>query len=102
VGNHSINFRLEGTKSNRDAVGTEVDVVAGGRRQTRQRTGGGSYQSASDPRLHFGLGHAARVERVEVRWSSGRVDRFRDLEADAVYHLREGDPAARRLAPARG
>ncbi len=96
-GGHSITIRLEGTKSNRDAVGARVTVEAGGRRQVADRFGGGSYQSASDPRLHFGLGGAIKVDTVEVRWPSGRVDRYRGLAADAGYLLREGDPAPRPL-----
>jgi hypothetical protein len=74
-----------------------VIVQAAGRRQVARRIGGGSYQSASDPRLHFGLGSARLIEQVEVRWPSGRVDRYRDLEADLGYHLREGDSHARPL-----
>ena len=62
--------------------------------RTAQRCGGGSYQSAGDPRLHFGLGDAARIEAVEVRWPSGIVDRFGDLPADTGYLLREGDREA--------
>ncbi len=57
-----VTIRLEGTKSNRDGVGAKVTVTAGGRRQVAWRIGGGSYQSANDPRLHFGLGNASRVE----------------------------------------
>jgi hypothetical protein len=65
-------------------------VVAAGRTHVAWRIGGGSYQSASDPRLHFGLGDADQVESVEVRWPSGRVDRLGPLAADAGYLLREG------------
>jgi tetratricopeptide (TPR) repeat protein len=90
-------FRLEGTKSNRDGVGARVTVTAGGRRQVAWRLGGGSYQSANDPRLHFGLGDAARVESVEVRWPSGRVDRHADLPASTGYLLREGEGEPRPL-----
>jgi tetratricopeptide (TPR) repeat protein len=89
---HSVTFRLEGTKSNRDAVGAVLAVTAGGRTRLAARIGGGSYQSAADPRLHFGLGSSERVESVEVRWPSGRVDRHRDLAADRRYLLREGSP----------
>jgi hypothetical protein len=96
-GGHSLTLRLEGTTSNRDAVGARVSVVAGGRRRVGQRVGGGSFQSSSDPRLHFGLGASRLVDRVEVRWPSGRVDRHADLRADAAYLLREGDPQARPL-----
>ena len=58
------------------------------------RFGGGSYQSASDPRLHFGLGAAAVADKVEVRWPSGQVDTHVGLAADAIYRLREGDGRA--------
>jgi hypothetical protein len=84
-----IRFWLEGTRSNRDGIGTQVTITANGRRQTAQRTGGGSYQSASDPRLHFGLGRSERVSEVEVRWPSGQVDLHRDLVAGREYLLRE-------------
>jgi hypothetical protein len=90
-GHHWLTIGLEGTASNRDAVGARVTVTAGGRSRTGWRVGGGSYQSASDPRLHFGLGTADRVDRVEVAWPSGRVDRFGPLGADSGYALREGD-----------
>ncbi|MHB1562299.1 MAG: CRTAC1 family protein, partial [Isosphaeraceae bacterium] len=95
---HFVTFGLEGTSSNRDAVGAKVIVNSGGRQQVGWRVGGGSYQSANGPRLHFGLGRAAMIGLVEVRWPSGRVDRYRDLPVDTGYHLREGDPQPRRLA----
>jgi hypothetical protein len=95
---HWITFRLEGTTSNRDAVGAVVTIDGGGRTQVRQRFGGGSYQSASDGRIHFGLGSASRVEAVEVRWPSGKTDRWKDLQADTGYLLREGGPAPSRIA----
>ena len=103
TGGHAVAFLLEGTRSNRDGVGAVVTVTAGGRRRRAWRYGGGSYQSASDPRIHFGLG-ADRIEQVEVRWPSGQVDRFTDLEADRCYRLREGDkaPASSRSFPALG
>ncbi|MFO0951927.1 MAG: CRTAC1 family protein [Isosphaeraceae bacterium] len=91
---HFAAFRLEGTVSNRDAVGTRVVVQAGGRRQSAQRIGGGSYLSAGDGRLHFGLGTASVIEAVEVTWPSGRSSTYRDLPADAGYLLREGEPRA--------
>jgi hypothetical protein len=94
----SIAFELEGTASNRDAVGAVVTVeTPDGRRRVSRRIGGGSYQSASSPILHFGLGDAPRVDRVEVRWPSGRIDRHENLAADAAYRLREGSPQPQRL-----
>jgi enediyne biosynthesis protein E4 len=91
-GGHWVTFRLAGTASHRDAVGARVTVTAGGVRQTGWRVGGGSYQSHSDPRLHFGLAGAARIDLVEVAWPSGRVDCYRDLHADTGYLLREAAP----------
>jgi hypothetical protein len=83
--------------SNRDGVGARVTLAAGGRERTAARFGGGSYQSAADPRLHIGLGAARRVEALEVRWPSGRVDRYGRLAADTGYLLREGEPVPRPL-----
>jgi tetratricopeptide (TPR) repeat protein len=92
AGGHAVSFLLEGTRSNRDGVGAVVTITAGGRERRAWRCGGGSFVSASDPRIHFGLA-GDRLERVEVRWPSGRVDRFGSLEVDRVYRLREGDRA---------
>src|SRR5262249_31977876 len=86
-----------GPESTRNRIGAVVTVRAGERRWVVPRLGGGNYQSSGDPRLHVGLGDAARVDEVEVRWPSGRVDRHRGLAADAAYLLREGDPTARPL-----
>jgi tetratricopeptide (TPR) repeat protein len=98
AGGHALTLRLVGTASHRDAVGARVTVVAGGRRRVAWRFGGGSYQSASDPRLHFGLGGAGRVEAIEVSWPSGRVDRFGPLAADTGYLLLEGQAEPKPLA----
>jgi hypothetical protein len=88
---HYLTLRVEGTKSNRDGVGARVTISAGGKRQVLQRQGGGSYQSANDPRLHFGLGENDRVQSVEIRWPSGRVDRWTDIPGDSGYLAREGE-----------
>jgi hypothetical protein len=94
---HFVMFRLEGTKSSRDGIGAVVTIESGGRKQVATRLGGGSYQSAADPRLHFGLGPESRIGSVEVRWPSGRVDRHRHLLADHGYRLREGEATPRAL-----
>jgi len=90
---HFIMLALEGTKSNRDAVGAVVAVTVSGRTQVKARFGGGSYLSASDHRLHFGLGDAQTADRIEVTWPSGRHDRYEGVSADSGYRLREGAPA---------
>jgi len=94
---HFVTFQLEGTNCNRDGVGARVTVTAGQHRQVAQRVGGGSYLSACDGRLHFGLGDARAVDSVEVRWPSGRLDRWKNLAADTGYVLRECAAAPRRL-----
>ncbi len=99
-GGRSVTLRLvgRGPGSNRDAVGARVALVAGGRRQVAFRSGGGSFQSASDARLHIGVGAADRVDSIEVTWPSGRVDRHVGLAAGGGYLVVEGDPAPARLA----
>jgi hypothetical protein len=68
-----------------------VSVTVAGRAQVAERFGGGSYLSACDNRLHFGLGTASTVESVEVTWPSGRRDRYEKLAADTGYRIREGE-----------
>jgi tetratricopeptide (TPR) repeat protein len=97
----AVSFLLEGTRSNRDGIGAVVTVTAGGRQRRSWRYGGGSYQSASDPRVHFGL-EQCEIEQVEVRWPSGRIDRYRQVEPGRAYRLREGGAApqvVRRFLP---
>jgi len=94
---HWVTLQLEGVRSNRDAVGSRVILLAGGRRRVAQRVGGGSYQSANEPRLQFGLGHSERIERLEVRWPSGLVDSYTGLLTDRGYLLREGAKVAKPL-----
>lgn len=94
---HWLALRLEGAKSNRDAVGARVTISAGGRRIVLDRVGGGSFQSASDGRLHTGLGSVAKIDAIEIQWPSGHSDRHVNLAADAGYHLREADPAPHAL-----
>jgi hypothetical protein len=94
--NHFLTLALEGTTSNRDAVGAQVSVTASRRTQVAARYGGGSYLSASDPRIHFGLGSASTVDKIEVTWPSGRRDSYTGLAAGAGYRLREGDPKPHR------
>ncbi len=86
---HWLGVRLIGTKSNRDGYGAMVTAVVGGRTLTRQCQTDGSYLSASDPRVHFGLGSASRVDRLTVRWPSGRTTTQENLPADRYVTLTE-------------
>jgi hypothetical protein len=67
-----IAFRLRGTRSNRDAIGALVKLYAGKEVMVRQVQGAGGYLSQSSKTVHFGLGSRPRVDRVEIRWPSGR------------------------------
>jgi len=69
-----VELQLAGTRSNRDAIGARVTLTAGGLTQMREVDGGNGYASQSSRRLHFGLGSAASVESVEIRWPSGAVE----------------------------
>ena len=89
-GGHYVSFQLEGRKSNRDGVGAALTIICGSLKQFRQRTGGGSFQSASDPRLHFGVGDSKHVDSVEIRWPSGQVDVYHNLETGRTYRVIEG------------
>jgi len=97
-GNHFLNLKLVGTKSNRDAMGARVRVVAGGISQIREIASGGSYLSQSDLRVSFGLGKTMRAETVEIQWPSGLLQVFRNVEADKFYQIEEGND---QLAPQR-
>jgi enediyne biosynthesis protein E4 len=88
--NHFLNFKLVGTKSNRDATGARVRVRAGSLTQLREISAGGSYFSHSDLRAHFGLGQNTQAESVEVWWPSGLRQTFRNLPADKFYLIEEG------------
>jgi hypothetical protein len=99
-GNHWLTLKLVGTRSNRSAIGARVRCVAGAATQTEEVRGGGSYMSQNDLRVHFGLGPAARAALVEVRWPSGLVEQWRDVEADRFLTLTEGTGTAVEQAPA--
>ena len=84
-------LKLIGTKSNRDAVGAKIVIETEHSRQTDQITGGGSYLSASDLRAHFGLGSSEMIKTLKIRWPSGTEDVFRDLKANRILSIKEGD-----------
>jgi hypothetical protein len=87
--NHWLEIKLIGTRSNGNAVGAKATVVAGELKQMDQVKGGGSYLSANDYRLHFGLGNKSQIDSLEVRWPSGQVDRRRSIKADQILTIRE-------------
>jgi hypothetical protein len=84
-----ILLKLEGTKSNRDAIGARVALRVGDHQETQEVRSGGGYISQSDFRLHFGLGKATRADSVEIRWPSGVVQHFENVAGNRVVKIRE-------------
>jgi len=87
---HRVLFKLEGTTSNRAAIGARVTVFAGGVARIAEVRAGGSYISQNDLRLHFGLGSETRISKVEITWPNGKREELKDLAADAIYTIVEG------------
>jgi hypothetical protein len=89
--NRWITLKLVGTRSNRSAIGARVRVVTGAHSQVDEVHSGGSVMSQSDLRLHFGLGAAETVDRIEVRWpTTGEVETFTGIEANQIVTIEEG------------
>lgn len=86
---HWLEFRLQGTRSNRDAIGARIKVVAGGVSRYDHVAFAAGYASSSAGPVHFGLGVAKRAESVEIRWPSGMVQNLKDVAADRVVRVRE-------------
>jgi hypothetical protein len=89
AGNRWIKIRLEGTKSNRSAIGARVLARYGGKVQAQEVLSASSFLSANDPRLHFGLG-AATIADIEIHWPLGAVEKFPGLAAGQLVTIREG------------
>jgi len=89
-GRHWVSFELQGTKSNRLAIGARLKLVSGGMTQTEEIHSGGSYLSQNDLRVHFGLNTATKIESLEIRWPSGKIETLKNLDADKIYSVLEG------------
>ena len=92
-GPHWVSLLLEGTRSNRSAIGATVTLTSGSLRQTAAVLSQSSFLSQSDRRLHFGLGSANRYDRITVHWPSGLVEGFPGGPADQFVRLVEGNGA---------
>ena len=89
--NHWIAIRAVGTDSNRFGVGAKVRVKSGGRTQYREINPAGSYLSASDARLYFGVGNETSIAILEIQWPSGRKQTLRDVQVDRILLLEEAN-----------
>jgi hypothetical protein len=90
VAGNYVEFKLTGTKSNRDAIGARIQVTAGGLTQIREVNGGNGYAGQSSLRAHFGLGKAAKIDSVEISWPSGLKQKIDGAAINHGYHITEG------------
>jgi hypothetical protein len=97
--NNSLVIKCVGTKSNRSAIGTRVQVTAGGHTQMDEVTSGSSYYSQNDFRLHFGLGDRTRADTIELRWPSGVKETLQNVPGNHLHVCEEskGIVSSRRL-----
>jgi hypothetical protein len=87
---HFVSVELAGTRSNRDAIGAVVRIEAGGKKLRRAVVAAQGFMCAPSRRLHFGLGAATRIDRLEVRWPDGSRERYEGLDADRRYRIVQG------------
>jgi hypothetical protein len=103
LANNWIKVRTIGTKSNRSGIGARVACVthvvgeSKPHRQIDEVRSGGSYISQNDLRIHFGLGKAEKVDLLEIRWPSGQVDTIKDVKANQLLFVKEGEGVIRTL-----
>jgi hypothetical protein len=83
---------LEGTTSNRDAIGARVTLEAGDLTLTREVSGGGGYASANERALHFGLGDETLIDRIQIRWPSGESQELREIAINQRLRVKEAVP----------
>ena len=93
-GNHWITLDLEGTKSNRDGFGARIIATSGGKTRYAEARCPSGYLFQSDRRIHLGLGSAATIEKIEIRWPSGVTQTLDAVRPDQVLKVRE--PGERR------
>ena len=87
--NHWIAIQLRGTRSNRDGIGAHLEVVTGKKKQVAERVAGSGYLSQDDWRVHFGLGQATKIDKLTVKWPSGKVQALENLSVDRILTVEE-------------
>jgi len=89
LSNNWLMIHLVGTKSNRDAIGSKVKLTIGEMSQTRWRMSNSGYLSQSDYRLHFGVGDHQRIDKIEIRWPTGKMQTLTDVEVNQLIEVKE-------------
>ncbi len=88
--NYWLKVRTLGTRSNRSGIGARIKCITGAHQQIDETRSGGGYASQNDLRVHFGLGQAVEVDRLEIHWPSGHVETLENVRADRVIYVEEG------------
>ncbi|PYV87141.1 MAG: hypothetical protein DMG05_18215 [Acidobacteria bacterium] len=86
-----VRFKLVGTRSNRDAIGSRITISAAGLTQTDEVRSADSYVSSSDVRVHFGVGDAPVIEQVQIRWPDGSVEQRTGLQINREHVIRQSE-----------
>jgi hypothetical protein len=97
--NHWLEVLLVGTRSNRDGIGASLKLTSEGFVHLEQAKGGMSYMSASDPRIHFGLGKRTKIDSLEITWPSGQIDKLTSAPLDQIIAVKEGTGIVQRPFP---
>jgi hypothetical protein len=93
--NNWLGLQLVATRSNPASVGAVINWQAGGVKRSRLKTAGGSYLSSHDPRELLGIGSAKKIDSIEIRWPSGKVDRLANLPINTYVKIVEGEGVAK-------
>lgn len=89
--NHWVTLELGAKEGNPLAIGARIKLTTGNIVQTEEIRSGGSYLSQSDLRVHFGLGKATKIDSIEIRWNSGKIETIKDVEVDKFHAILEGE-----------
>jgi hypothetical protein len=87
--NNWLSLNLIGTISNRDGIGARIKLYSGGKIQTAQKKSTTGYLSQNDPRMHFGLGKNETVEKIEIKWPSGKVQILENIKPNQILTIKE-------------
>lgn len=87
--NNWITLNLVGTTSNRDGIGSRVKITSGGKVQTAQKKSTSGYLSQNDPRMHFGLAKNEIVDRIEIKWPSGKIQVLNNVKVNQILTVKE-------------
>lgn len=84
-----VEFQLEGTRSNRSAIGAELTLYWNGQKQIQQVSGGSGFAAQNERRLHFGLGKDPQIDKAVIRWPSGQIQTITSINPDQLYRIKE-------------